>query len=331
MAGVEVATKISELVATAPPGSDPKSEGDNHIRLLKGVLQDVFDDSGDTLKTTLPIESPDGAVLGNVTIAGVRNPLVLKDGAAIERARIAATETAGTGGVTITAKDEASDEESKLIIGPAYLQYSGDDSTKILQVDQSRQETATTRKLYVPAAPIDTVMGIWEPIYCGTFTCAANAPFTNAVLRALGAFQRLRITADLKPGVNDDSFGCQYSSDGGTTWYTTSGDYVNSALRYLQAPSGITDGSSGVSIFAGMTGTSSPAYGSNFEMVIPQFNKPEFKMGRGTSANNSTTNSNNLRVSGAAFTKALALNAIRFLNSSNTAMTVNMLLEGIRG
>lgn len=73
---VETATKISELVATNPPGSDPKSEGDNHLRLLKGVLQDVFDDSGTTLKTTLPIESPAGALLadfstsGNMTFSG---------------------------------------------------------------------------------------------------------------------------------------------------------------------------------------------------------------------------------------------------------------------
>lgn len=71
MSGVEVATKISELVATAPPGSDPKSEGDNHIRLLKGVLQDCFDDSGVTIKTTQPIESPDGAKFGTIATGAI--------------------------------------------------------------------------------------------------------------------------------------------------------------------------------------------------------------------------------------------------------------------
>lgn len=44
---VEVATAISELVPTNPAGSDPKSEGDNHLRLIKGVLQDVFNDAPD--------------------------------------------------------------------------------------------------------------------------------------------------------------------------------------------------------------------------------------------------------------------------------------------
>lgn len=37
--GVESATKISQLNPAWPLGSDPKSEGDNHLRLIKDVLQ----------------------------------------------------------------------------------------------------------------------------------------------------------------------------------------------------------------------------------------------------------------------------------------------------
>jgi microcystin-dependent protein len=40
--GVEVANYINQLVATNPLASDPKSEGDNHIRLLKAVIQATF-------------------------------------------------------------------------------------------------------------------------------------------------------------------------------------------------------------------------------------------------------------------------------------------------
>jgi hypothetical protein len=41
--GLETATYISGLVATNPIGaSDPKSQGDNHLRLLKSVLQATF-------------------------------------------------------------------------------------------------------------------------------------------------------------------------------------------------------------------------------------------------------------------------------------------------
>jgi len=39
---VESASFISQLVDTYPPGSDPISEGDDHIRLIKSVLQGTF-------------------------------------------------------------------------------------------------------------------------------------------------------------------------------------------------------------------------------------------------------------------------------------------------
>lgn len=64
--GVETATKISQLNATWPPGTDNKSEGDNHLRLIKSVLQSSFDDSGSTIKTTLPIEVPGGKLTGDL-------------------------------------------------------------------------------------------------------------------------------------------------------------------------------------------------------------------------------------------------------------------------
>lgn len=44
--GLETATYISQLVATNPLGTDPKSQGDNHIQLIKGVLQTQFPNFG---------------------------------------------------------------------------------------------------------------------------------------------------------------------------------------------------------------------------------------------------------------------------------------------
>jgi microcystin-dependent protein len=40
--GLETATYITDLVATYPRGTDSKAQGDNHIRLLKEVLQAQF-------------------------------------------------------------------------------------------------------------------------------------------------------------------------------------------------------------------------------------------------------------------------------------------------
>lgn len=39
---IEVATYIGDLQPTNPPGTDPKSQGDDHIRLIKSVLQNQF-------------------------------------------------------------------------------------------------------------------------------------------------------------------------------------------------------------------------------------------------------------------------------------------------
>lgn len=43
---VETASYISQLVATNPTASDPKSQGDNHIRMVKTVLQTQFPNLG---------------------------------------------------------------------------------------------------------------------------------------------------------------------------------------------------------------------------------------------------------------------------------------------
>lgn len=70
--GVETATKISQLNAAWPPGTDNKSEGDNHLRLIKSVLQSSFDDSGSTIKMTLPIEVPGGKLTGDLDMNGYK-------------------------------------------------------------------------------------------------------------------------------------------------------------------------------------------------------------------------------------------------------------------
>jgi len=39
---IEVATYINDLQATNPPSTDPRSQGDDHLRLIKSVLQNTF-------------------------------------------------------------------------------------------------------------------------------------------------------------------------------------------------------------------------------------------------------------------------------------------------
>ena len=44
--GLETGSWIEDLVDTNPLGSDPKSQGDDHIRLIKKVVQDTFPNAG---------------------------------------------------------------------------------------------------------------------------------------------------------------------------------------------------------------------------------------------------------------------------------------------
>lgn len=53
---LESATYINQLVATNPTAADPKSQGDDHLRLLKGVLQAQFPNLGAAAVTVLASE-----------------------------------------------------------------------------------------------------------------------------------------------------------------------------------------------------------------------------------------------------------------------------------
>jgi hypothetical protein len=47
--GLETGNYISDLIATNPPGTDPKSQGDDHLRLIKDVLKKTFPDANSAI------------------------------------------------------------------------------------------------------------------------------------------------------------------------------------------------------------------------------------------------------------------------------------------
>ncbi len=57
--GLESATFIEDLVETNPLGTDGKAQGDNHIRLIKGVLQNQFPNLGSAAVTATAAEIND--------------------------------------------------------------------------------------------------------------------------------------------------------------------------------------------------------------------------------------------------------------------------------
>jgi len=61
---LETGTYISDLVATNPTGSDPKSQGDDHLRLLKSTIQATFPNvNGAVTPTPAEMNVLDGAVV----------------------------------------------------------------------------------------------------------------------------------------------------------------------------------------------------------------------------------------------------------------------------
>lgn len=63
---VESATYLSQLDSTLPTGGDVKSEGDNHLRLIKAVLKATFPNvSGAVTATHTELNSAGGAASGS--------------------------------------------------------------------------------------------------------------------------------------------------------------------------------------------------------------------------------------------------------------------------
>lgn len=76
--GLETGTYLSDLVPANPAGTDPKSQGDNHIRLLKSVLQNTFPNLNGAVNAT-PAEL--NRLVGIATI--VQSLLAAADAAAV--------------------------------------------------------------------------------------------------------------------------------------------------------------------------------------------------------------------------------------------------------
>ena len=78
--GLETATYISQLVDTNPTTSDPVSQGDDHLRLIKSVLQDQFTTLGAAAVTTTAAELN---LLDGKTTLDVEGTAVLSTGESV--------------------------------------------------------------------------------------------------------------------------------------------------------------------------------------------------------------------------------------------------------
>lgn len=71
--GLESGTYISDLVATNPLGTDPKSDGDGHLRLIKSVLLATFPNVNGAISATDEDLDECSAINDTVTVTPITN------------------------------------------------------------------------------------------------------------------------------------------------------------------------------------------------------------------------------------------------------------------
>ena len=104
---LETATYISQLTATNPTASDPVSQGDDHLRLIKSVLQAQFTTLGAAAVTTTAAEL--NLLDGKTAVGDASGPGSSTDNAV---ARFD-----GTGGKTLQNSSMTIDDNGDVIVG----------------------------------------------------------------------------------------------------------------------------------------------------------------------------------------------------------------------
>jgi hypothetical protein len=160
--GVETATYISQLSATNPLGTDPISEGDNQIRLVKDVLQKQFTTLGAAAVTTTAAEVN---VLDAVTAgtAAASKAVVLDSNAAVNAVKTAALHIGASG------------SETAVTATGAELNYN--DITTLGTAEASKTVTATSGSVitltdFVTERPV--IKDYAETVYAGGDTATAK-------------------------------------------------------------------------------------------------------------------------------------------------------------
>jgi hypothetical protein len=105
--GLETATYISQLVATNPTASDPVSQGDDHLQLIKSVLQAQFTTLGAAAVTTTAAELN---LLDGITAVGDASGPGSATDNAIARFN-------GTGGKTLENSSTTISDDGDIVVG----------------------------------------------------------------------------------------------------------------------------------------------------------------------------------------------------------------------
>ena len=210
---VETSTTIAGLNALWPLGSDAKSEGDNHIRLIKSVLQ--------TDPTLLSIgRSGYQAKSGGYTavLADSGTTLVFTATGTLALTAAATLKTGWTVNVISVGVDVTVDPNAaELIDGAATIVVRRDQATTIYCDGTGFTTDRAHRRGF-------------EHIASGSTLVGGEIQFKD-----LGAFSRLRASVKGQPGITNTNLVLQTSTNNGSSWDAGGSDYGSQMLNVSNA------------------------------------------------------------------------------------------------
>lgn len=177
---VEAATYIDTLSSANPASGDQRSEGDDHIRLLKAVLQATFPNiTGPVTASQTELNQTDGVTLLSTTTAG---QMVLQKSTTISGSPSAIDFVNGSGGVVLTT---------------AYDEY-------LIVLSNIRHASSTNAKLRMYFS--QDAGSTWTAgVVSGISIVAAGATITTADIAAIGYLpitaEQANATATAAPGI----------------------------------------------------------------------------------------------------------------------------------
>lgn len=171
--GLETGTWVSDLVASNPPGTDKKNQGDDHLRLLKSVLQNTFPNATKAFRFPTSVSKN----VDYTVLSSDQNKTIMVDTSGAARTLTLPTLAVGDYGWSITVVKSTTDT-NPVFIAPASGTVSSGEFT-----------TLSKTRRGIPNAPFRCIWteGVWVIERCAkqplgsVFPVVGNAPVGYAL------------------------------------------------------------------------------------------------------------------------------------------------------
>lgn len=301
---VEVATSIATLNPAWPLGTDEKEEGDNHIRLIKSVLQS-------DAKTSAYLGKSGGYT---AVKADSGNTLVFSAAATLA---LTAAATLGTGWYVRVIAPLNGD----VVIDPNAAETIDGVATVTVRRGTSCL-VFCNGTLFVTDRQQNT---LWEKAGEPVQISAGQA---SVIFNNLDAFRRIKVSGLIRPTAVATIIG-HVSNDNGATWLSGASDYFAQVVNGAAAVAGAGQVTGSSLFISNGTAGSAVNQGMRLDLELDEFNKAAMSFGENIAYSLGAT----IVIAVAGVTVALqqAHNAIRLSPNTSTLAAGWVTIEGIRG